>query len=84
MPQHPQTAAEEAFRILRPGRKLIIINLLEKRARDLYVDVWLCFSKNKLYQFLKIADFRKIEVNVIAKEMETPNFKTILASRVKS
>lgn len=84
--QHPQKAVEEAFRILRPGGQLIIIDLLEhsfEKAHDLYADIWLGFSENKLYQFLKAAGFRKIEVNTVAKETEEPNFQTVLASGIK-
>lgn len=84
---HPQVAIKEAFRILKPGGQVIIIDLLEhqfEKARDLYADVWLGFSENKLYQFLKTAGFRKIEVNVVAKEAEAPNFQTVLAVGVKS
>lgn len=84
--QRPQLAVEEAFRILKSGGKLIIIDLLEhqfEKARELYADVWLGFSENKLYQFLKAAGFRQIEVTVVAEEAEAPNFKTVLASAVK-
>ncbi len=84
--QRPQVAVEEAFRILKPGGQLIIIDLLEhqfEQARDLYADLWLGFSENKLYQFLKTAGFRKIEVSVVAKEIETPNFQTVMASGIK-
>jgi len=84
--QGPQLAVAEAYRILKPGGKLIIIDLLEhqfEKARELYADVWLGFSENKLYQFLKDAGFRQIEVNVVAEEAEAPNFQTVLASAVK-
>ena len=84
--QHPQQAIQEACRILKPGGKLIIIDLLEhqfEKAHELYADVWLGFSENKLYQFLKEAGFRQIEVNVVAQEVDAPNFQTVLASGVK-
>ncbi|MEN8660907.1 MAG: ArsR/SmtB family transcription factor [Lentimonas sp.] len=85
--QHPERAVAEAYRILKPGGKVIIIDLLEhhfEKAHDLYADVWLGFSENKLYQFLKDAGFRKPEVNVVAREVEEPNFQTVLASGVKN
>jgi len=83
---HPQKAIQEAFRILKPGGQLIIIDLLAhqfEQARELYADVWLGFSENKLYQFLTAAGFRQVEINVVAEEAEAPYFQTVLASGVK-
>ena len=84
--QHPEAAVQIAFRILQPGGELLTIDLLEhqfEKARELYADIWLGFSENTLYQFLKNAGFRKIEVTVVACESVEPNFQTVLASGVK-
>lgn len=54
--QHPQTAVNEAYRILRPGGQLLILDLNEhafEKARELYADVWLGFKESALHAFLK-------------------------------
>ncbi|MGC6455655.1 MAG: ArsR/SmtB family transcription factor [Coraliomargaritaceae bacterium] len=84
--QHPEQAISEAFRILKKGGQVLILDLLEhdfEKARDLYADLWLGFSENKLYQFLKDAGFRRIEVNTVAQEESPPHFQTVLASATK-
>ena len=57
--------------------------MILKRLGGLYADVWLGFSQNKLYQLLKDAGFKQIEINIVSKETEEPYFQTILASAVK-
>ena len=73
--QHPQIAVDEAFRILRPGGQILILDLNEhtfEKARELYADVWLGFKESALHAFLKKAGFGKVEVTMVAREAEEP------------
>lgn len=84
--QHPQQAVEEAFRILRPGGQVLVLDLNEhvfEKARELYADVWLGFKESALHSFLKKAGFTKVEVTAVAKETAEPYFETLLASGLK-
>jgi ArsR family transcriptional regulator len=85
--QHPQTAVNEAFRILRPHGQLLVLDLNEhafEKARELYADVWLGFKESALHSFLKKAGFTQVEVTAVAKEPDEPHFETLLAAGVKS
>ena len=55
-----------------------------EKARELYADVWLGFKESALHAFLKKAGFAKVEVTMVAREMEEPFFETLLASGVKA
>ena len=84
--RHPHKAIAEAVRILRPGGQLLVIDLKEhsfEQARELYADVWLGFSENALYRFLREAGLQQIEVATVAREEREPFFETLLASAVK-
>jgi ubiquinone/menaquinone biosynthesis C-methylase UbiE/DNA-binding transcriptional ArsR family regulator len=85
--QHPQTAVNEAHRILRPGGQIFVLDLNEhtfEKARELYADIWLGFKESSLHSFLKKAGFSKVEVNAVAKEPSEPYFETLLASGTKA
>lgn len=84
--RHPQTAVNEAYRILKPGGKILILDLREhqfEKAHELYADLWLGFKENTLYQFLQSAGFASIEVSVVAREEHPPHFETLLAAGIR-
>ncbi len=83
---HPERAIAGAHRILKPGGRLVILDLLShqfERARELYADHWLGFSEVQLHQWLEAAGFSKIEVTVVAREKESPHFQTVFATGLR-
>ncbi len=85
--QRPQQAVSEAYRILRPGGQVLVLDLNEHafgRAREIYADVWLGFKESALHGYLKKAGFIKVEVTAVAKESVEPFFETLLATGLKS
>lgn len=78
----PQKALDQAFRIVKAGGQLVVLDLLQhnfEEARELYADVWLGFGEGELAAMLEKAGFVEIETAVVDREPEPPNFQTILA-----
>ena len=84
---HPPRALEAAWKILRPGGTVLILDLMEhsfEAAREMYADVWLGFAPAELSRLLREAGFEGNTVEVVAKEKEGPGFQTLLAVGMKS
>jgi ubiquinone/menaquinone biosynthesis C-methylase UbiE/predicted transcriptional regulator len=79
---HPERAVAEAARILRPGGRIVVLDLMRhtfEQARELYADVWLGFTEVELQRLLSSAGFRNVQTSIVHKEHEAPHFETLLA-----
>jgi ArsR family transcriptional regulator len=84
--QHPERAVAEAWRILRPGGRVVVLDLARhncEEARELYADEWLGFTEVEMRRFLREAGFEGIETSVVHREEQPPHFETLLAVATK-
>lgn len=80
--EDPARALASAFRILRRGGRILILDLLRhtfEQAHELYGDRWLGFAEGELHRWLEGAGFKRIEITLVAQEDEPPHFQTLLA-----
>jgi len=79
---HPGKAVTEACRILKPGGRIVVLDLLRhhfEETRELYADLWLGFSEVEVRGFLTGAGFTDVLTSIVHREEETPHFETLLA-----
>jgi ubiquinone/menaquinone biosynthesis C-methylase UbiE/DNA-binding transcriptional ArsR family regulator len=82
----PSLAIKAAGRLLKPGGQIMILDLMKhrfERAKELYGDQWLGFTESDLHHWLEEAGFKKIEVSVVSREEQEPNFETVLATGLR-
>jgi ubiquinone/menaquinone biosynthesis C-methylase UbiE/biotin operon repressor len=80
--QHPDRAVAEAWRILKPGGRIVVLDLLRhsyEEARELYADLWLGFTEVEVTRFLRQGGFKNIETSIVHSEEDAPHFETLLA-----
>lgn len=85
--QQPAKAIAAAYALLKPGGRIVILDLLKHafdKARVLYADVWLGFSEVEIIEMCEAAGFQNVETKIVHREPKSPHFQTVLAIGEKS
>jgi ubiquinone/menaquinone biosynthesis C-methylase UbiE/DNA-binding transcriptional ArsR family regulator len=84
--ESPSEAVRNAVALLRPGGRLIILDLEQhsfEQARDIYHDRWLGFSETEILSWMEKAGLKKLVFQTLEADSSSPPLKPLLASGVK-
>jgi ubiquinone/menaquinone biosynthesis C-methylase UbiE len=82
----PQQAVREAYRLLAPGGRLLVLDLLaheEDWMRTRFGDFWLGFSEQDLKKWIAAAGFRLARFEITPPSPEYPELEGVLAAAEK-
>lgn len=80
--ENPRPAIEAAYRILKPGGSIFILDLFKHnftQAHELYGDTHLGFSDGDIHRMLEKTGFAGIDISLASQEENPPHLQTLLA-----